>query len=104
MLCDDKFSNPVSSSLSISADKMGFFQYFSIVGLYQCQGSDIALAVQRENVLFFKVDADSESFQFSDRGKRVNGIPCKSRQGFCQDQIHKTILTVGNHLHKAVTI
>ena len=92
------------SPLSKSADKMGFFQYFAIVVLYQFQGSDIALTVQRENDLFFKVDTDSECFKFSDRGKRVNGIPCKSRQGFCQDQIHKTILTVGNHLHKAVAV
>ena len=71
------------SSLLKNADRMGFFQYFSIVVLYQCQGSDIALAVQRENVLFFKVDADSDSFEFSDRGKRINGISRKSRQGLC---------------------
>ena len=59
---------------------------------------NIALTVQRESVLFFKVDTNSENFEFSDGGKRVNGIPCKSLQRLCQNHIHKTILTICNHL------
>ena len=54
MLCDDKFSNPVSSSFSISADKMGFFQYFSIVVLYQYQGSDIYPRAKKNKIKRFE--------------------------------------------------
>ena len=38
---EDKFSSSVLSPLLKNADRMGFFQYFAIVVLYQFQGADI---------------------------------------------------------------
>ena len=56
---------------------MGFIQYFSIVVLYQFQGSDIALAVKCPDVLLFKIALDAVFFQFPYRCQAVHGVPCE---------------------------
>ena len=49
-------------TLSKSADKMGFFQYFAIVVLYQSQKADIALGIKGVDVLLFEVDFNADFF------------------------------------------
>ena len=69
-------------TLSKSADKMGFFQYFAIVVLYQFQGSDIVFGIKGVDVFLFEVDFNADLLLFTHSGQAGKGIAGKSTDRF----------------------
>ena len=83
---------------------MGFFQYFSIVVLYQCQGSDIALAVKCPDVLLFKIALDAVFLELADGGQAVHRVPGKPADALGHDEVDASGQGVRDHLVEALAM
>ncbi len=63
--------------------------YLSKRGHYRDE--QLAFAVEGVDVFFLKIDLGAVLFEFSNGGEAVNGVACKTADGFSDDQppLHK---------------
>ena len=59
---------------------------------------NLTSAIQRIDMLLFKIHCNVPTFQIAYCSKKVNCIPRKATNRLCQNQIYLSILTILNHL------